>query len=671
MTLREEMKGMRWYHKLLAVWSMVICFAHHALASTSDSLSLKMMEQTWQEFRAIHPFGMQTVALKHYGDTCVFVISEPPGWVKETDLRLLFEKYRGVLTTKSQPYGIDGMLTDAVGCAKLDRARFAQLKKNLFTLLYGTDYKAFFTDLDHPAEHVYFSDVPLDYSFSDDDFHDQKFPIKGFNGSVRDVSIKGLARLPMANTNDIFYSKRRGMVAWVIGEKTDYHNDRSFQINARRFALDTDLICGMFRGKDRIVILAREREVPVSVLPPLRSETIISLAAANQEPSLVFDSSGTTVIDDTLFVAPIVMNEALNDTELGNLMYLTDMMLKSWSDNGRVTDHALHYPQPGTYPFPLGVSDVMGDSVQMLWDTSTIVPKYMLPFLGIVPHTGSLSPVYRTDCDSLTMEKAAVDDTAYDYFTRLNCPELVRAKMYMCLSVFFHGHGLIQNVDDEHSWVQTPSYTLSNARWPFGGYICPGPKSPIKGLTNINSKTSWVKTPTTIGRTGLQNIAQAYKFWSGEKTRTTFGRTGVVNVSKKNTGRRNSRGGNVGKKNSNSQYRTPSKQTLRHDNFNPRSVTSNVEDIVKSLSVKPVHPTDKSGRGLTDAHVKPSADAKMLSADEVSDKVRASAMNRAMMMEMRAQIQKYGIPLKAIIIEKNGTAHIIFIYHNQLYDYAA
>ncbi len=647
MTLREEMKGMRWYHKLLAVWSMVICFAHHALASTSDSLSLKMMEQTWQEFRAIHPFGMQTVALKHYGDTCVFVISEPPGWVKETDLRLLFEKYRGVLTTKSQPYGIDGMLTDAVGCAKLDRARFAQLKKKLFALLYGTAYKAFFTNLDHPAEHVYFSDVPLDYSFSDKDILVHEFSVKYSNRSVQEVGILALLGLPMVNTNDIFYSKKRGMIAWVIGDKTDCHKDRSFRINARRFALDTDLICGMFRGKDRIVILAREREVPVSVLPPLRSETIISLAAANQEPSLVFDSSGTTVIDDTLFVAPIVMNEALNDTELGNLMYLTDMMLKSWSDNGRVTDHALHYPQPGTYPFPLGVSDVMGDAVQMLWDTSTIVPKYMLPFLGIVPHTGSLSPVYRTDCDSLTMEKAAVDDTAYDYFTRLNCPELVRAKMYMCLSVFFHGHGLIQNVDDEHSWVQTPTYTLSNAQWHYGGYICPGPKSPIKGLTNINSKTSWVKTPTTIGRTG------------------------VVNVVKKNTGRRNSRGGNVGKKNSNSQYRTPSIQTLRHDNFNPRSVNFNVNDHAKSLSPKPVHPTDKSGRGLTDAHVKPSADSKMLSADEVSDKVRASAMNRAMMMEMRAQIQKYGIPLKAIIIEKNGTAHIIFIYHNQLYDYAA
>ena len=206
---------MRWFCKFLLVLGVMICLCHNVQAQNFDPVSWQKMHQTWQEFRAIHPFGMQTVALKHYGDTCVFVISEPPGWVKETDLRLLFEKYRGVLTTKSQPYGIDGMLTDAVGCAKLDRSRFAQQKKKLFALLYSTAYKAFFTDLDHPAEHMYFSDIPLDYSFSDDDFHDQKFPIKRFNGSVIDVSIKGLARLPMANTNDIFYSKRRGMVASV------------------------------------------------------------------------------------------------------------------------------------------------------------------------------------------------------------------------------------------------------------------------------------------------------------------------------------------------------------------------------------------------------------------------------------------------------------------------
>lgn len=130
-------------------------------ANTCDSLSLTIMEQTWREFRAIHPFSFQTVALKHKGDTCVFVMSEPNNWVKENDLRQLFDKYEGQLTKKYQPYGIDGQLTDAVGCVKLDSSQFSQFEKEVFNLLYRTAYKPFYTDLDHPSEHVFFFRSPL------------------------------------------------------------------------------------------------------------------------------------------------------------------------------------------------------------------------------------------------------------------------------------------------------------------------------------------------------------------------------------------------------------------------------------------------------------------------------------------------------------------------------
>lgn len=120
---------MRVYQKVLAILVIVLPFSHNIHASTCDSVSLRLMEWTWREFRAIHPFGFQTVGLKHYGDTCVFVMSEPNNWVEEDNLRQLFNKYDGQLTTRNQLYGIDGQLIDAVGCAKLDSIQFLQLEK--------------------------------------------------------------------------------------------------------------------------------------------------------------------------------------------------------------------------------------------------------------------------------------------------------------------------------------------------------------------------------------------------------------------------------------------------------------------------------------------------------------------------------------------------------------
>ena len=138
---------MNFYRKILAILAVVILSNNYCQASTCDSVSLKLMEQTWREFRAIHPFSFQTVALKHKGDTCVFVMSEPNNWVKENDLRQLFDKYEGQLTKKYQPYGIDGQLTDAVGCVKLDSSQFSQFEKEVFNLLYRTAYKPFYTPL--------------------------------------------------------------------------------------------------------------------------------------------------------------------------------------------------------------------------------------------------------------------------------------------------------------------------------------------------------------------------------------------------------------------------------------------------------------------------------------------------------------------------------------------
>ena len=143
--------------------ALVILFSHNIHASTCDSISLKLMEQTWREFRAIHPFGFQTVGLKHYGDTCVFVMSEPAEWVKTEDLVALFNKYDGHLIECIQSYGYDGELHDYVGCVRKGCINSQLFKSELFKLLYYTDYKAYYTNLNLPAKHVFFTNEKINF----------------------------------------------------------------------------------------------------------------------------------------------------------------------------------------------------------------------------------------------------------------------------------------------------------------------------------------------------------------------------------------------------------------------------------------------------------------------------------------------------------------------------
>lgn len=484
-------------------------------AETCDSTSLALMEQTWQEFRAIHPFSFQTVGLKHKGDTCVFVMSEPDNWVKEDSLRQLFRKYGGQLITRYQPYGIDGQLKDAVGCVKLDSMNFHQFESKLFMLLYWTDYKPYYTDLDHPTEHVYFSEEPLDIEkVRDSLLINKNFLTPNIGGEIKGMTIRELVNSKNRVLSGVYFSEQPGFVLWVIGK--DFVSV-SLGNNVRRFALDSDLILGVYQDNHRIAILGRERKIPFSILPPLRSETILSLATNQEDLSLLFRSDSAKAMNDTIFATPIQMSRFLEDTELGNLMVLTDMMLKSWSENGKVNDLFIDYPQPKNYPFPNGVAHELGDSVKYLWNFNNST------------RTGSLRPSYLLAKDNTSANQShRVDSIAYEYFAKLNNTDLVRIAQYAALYNAFRGFDTNLGLKHNDSWVQTPSVTISDTPWGYGGYLLPGPKGK-KIKTKVNTKvnttrfkvdytskkvytpTEVIKPSTTIGLTMPNPVSKISK----------------------------------------------------------------------------------------------------------------------------------------------------------------
>ena len=672
---------MNLFRKILAILTVVIPLNNYCQASTCDSVSLKLMEQTWREFRAIHPFSFQTVALKHKGDTCVFVMSEPNNWVKENDLRQLFDKYDGQLTKKYQPYGIDGQLTDAVGCVKLDSSQFSQFEKEVFNLLYRTAYKPFYTDLDHPSEHVFFSGVPLNYSYSWERLKSTQFLAQFPNDSISEMSIPRLCNFGMTKTNDIFFSKHRGFIVWVIADNIDYQNDSSFLVNARMFALDSDLICGTFRSTNRIAIIGREREVPVNILPPLRSETILSLASNKENLSLVFNKDSIKVINDTLNATPIKMSSMLIDTELGNLLVMTDIFLKSWSENGKVKEYIINHPQPNNYPFPYGVAHTLGDSTRFIWNYENVEAGYS----GFYPviQTGSLPPTYWSANDSLMMIQNAVNNIAYSYFARLNCPDLVRIKMYQTLYKSFQGIGVKHYSTSDNSWVQTPSYTISNNSWAFGGYIhqkwlkpiLQTPKIPkIPRFPSSITQNRWlfqriVQTPGLTqelakNRKLLNAVAANPQFANALANNQTLASAIATNESfaKRLAKERQLR---------EIVARYPQYANLIASHPDIKDINSLLLQFHELRVVAPIHPDDIL-RGLNKGnHVQPTSRDHILTESEVQEKVKDNHQHKKTIFEMMLQLQKYDIPLKAIKNESEKTAYIIIYYGKQGYENVA
>lgn len=470
-----------------------------------DSISLSLMKNTWREFRDIHPFSFQTVGLKHKGDTCVFVISEPAEWVKRGYLKDLFIEYNGHLIIGRHPFGYDGRLYDAVGLAKLDSTNFVKFENMLFALLYGEAYKPYYTDLDHPSAHVYYSNENFNLNVSEElitsILNEEK--LLAFRGAMFDPSKNELLSQKSIDSlsNLLYYSKEPGFVIWRIPLNAIIRPDNYFRCNARRFALDADLVLGAYQTDSVLYIVARERKIPVSILPPLRSETIQLLSQMDAKDfSLIISSDSLLSVEDNIYATPVTTKKRVQGTELGNLMLMTDLMLKSWSEKSNVVDYFIDYPLPHVeIPFHDGVAKELGFTPKYLWG----LPQDSNSDGYIVPlKTGSLSPSYIGTNDSPDVKDMEVEEKAYQYFSSLNNPELVRIAQYALIYKAFQSLRETNNLQsstlrNKTTWQKTPSMTVSNSPWGYGG---------IEQV--VKKATQFMKKATQVGKKTIKPVNQ-------------------------------------------------------------------------------------------------------------------------------------------------------------------
>lgn len=505
------------YRRLCVVTALLPTFlrtdAYPNGQSPCDSASLTLMERTWREFRALHPFSFQTVGLKHFGvDTCVFVMSEPAEWVKKECLDSLFAEYGGHVITAKKKFGFDGALYDAVGSVRLNNTSFNRFEKRLFTILYGTDEKPFYTDLDYPLHHVYFAENRLDTINPRKwlvDICRQKFfhyPIKKFSGfslpfwgsdyyqGLNETFIQsyqarraideinhGLNEtfIPYYPRHSMYYSEKRGAVIWVINPSDSLFTDSQFHKYARRFVLDSDLVLAAFCYGGNIFLIGREREIPVNVLPPLRTETICLLASLDEgEFSVSINSNADSDVGfdgyvEGVWAKPVEMSDKLRNTELGNLLLLTNVQLLSWGSQLKAREAFIDYPQPTHPSFDLGFTFIDEEPDAYYWKLPDAIIDKGEAFADSVIYTvldnpGCLLPLYSIPPFHLP-DNIDFEESAYNVFSSLNSTDLIRAAQYGLIYKAFQffkkerGNRVAYiHVNANDSWVRTPSMTIMN-----------------------------------------------------------------------------------------------------------------------------------------------------------------------------------------------------------------
>ena len=432
------------------------------------SMAYADRDSLWASFRSGNPYNTQIVGLKAYEDGSYnLVISEPDEHVTPHSLNSLVSRYNADLEVYQLPLGYDGWLKDVViSMDDLKPSRVDRLRSDLFNHLYGTDYKAFFYDMDDPPHHVAYAFENLNYQISSEELKawliDSGEVFKGLDGTGSST----MDGLVSDFRPGVYYSGTPGFVVWMMDPGR--LNKTAFRKDARIFSLDADLILGAFRKDGKVAIVGRERCSPLDELPPMRLSTVMMLASTTEkELSQSYERNNFFAgkLPGGKDYAPILLSNELWHTEYGSILNITDQMLKSWSENGQIHYELFTYPSPIEWAFEVGaIKDLQANELTYNWNTDgagyIIEASEDCPYdIFAVNRTGSLPVSYIPgDTDEIKADDKVylAEEAAYDFFSNLSAPELVKVNQYAILYQIFTNFEIsIPSDGEEYSPVTT------------------------------------------------------------------------------------------------------------------------------------------------------------------------------------------------------------------------
>ena len=370
------------------------------------------------------------------------------------------------VNTKRTHLGVDGWLQDAViPLNGLKSDDFDSFMTELNELVYGVSYKPYYIDLSDIPQHTCYSTHNLNLQVSAEElqswFIQEEEPLIHSETGKQTTLAERLGSKVLSC--DLYYSAIPNFVVMVLPRFWDISS--SFRDITYKFSLDSDLLLGAIVSDSFVAIVGREREVPVTELPPLRVETLFTLAATHEEElcqSFERDDIFAGKLPGGKDFAPIFLSDELWHTEYGSLLIVADQMIKIWSENGEIKCVGFNYPNPIDWAFDHGAfNDLNVNKLTYNWNTSgagyEVEPAEDIPYaIYAVNRTGSLPVSYipgDTDMVADTSSIYLAEEKGYDFFSMLNNPELVRVVQYAAFYQICHNYQI--NVNDERKHYHT------------------------------------------------------------------------------------------------------------------------------------------------------------------------------------------------------------------------
>ncbi len=412
------------------------------------TLACMKADSVYDLFRKKFRMHYQTIGTATFADSSrILLIAEPAPFFETDTLEQILAQFAHRTDIRTFKIGYDGRITDLlVILGNATTENLSNLVARISEQQFLSDYKSNAIDLLGDTKRGYFAEESLDYQISLDDF-DQWF----FADGEMFIEPKDTAKTLTVNEmfeqqrRGVFFSKAPGLVAWCLRRDADISEQVG---DIRRFALDADLILGALRDSTTLVIIGREREAPLELLPPLRVETVLLIASISSKElsqSLDINDCMAGKMPDGRDWCPTYLSRELENTELGHLLTITDILLKDWSESGTIREAYYQYPSPGYFPFDQPLFKKLGLS-QLVYNWNTANTMYAIDrpehTIYTLNRTGALPVSYFNSQERSESVGHRYEIQAGNYFAHCGNTDIARVVQYTALYQLFMDNGI-------------------------------------------------------------------------------------------------------------------------------------------------------------------------------------------------------------------------------------
>lgn len=402
-----------------------------------------MADSIYKDFRKKYRFHYQTVGMASFSDSSrMILLSDIPPHFEMDSITPIFAEFTHKTEQRKHPIGYDGYVTDVlILLGNATQENCDRLIRRLNRELFFSEYKPAVMKLPAEGKRRYFAKENIDYQITLEEFNTWFMEEgEGFIHLDDTNTVLTISDIFAKKARGVFFSQQPGFVAWAVGKNEDI----AAQVgDIRQFTLDADLILGALADSSTLVIIGRERQSPLYELPPLQIETILLLASTTEKElsqSLDINDLMAGKMNNGRDWCPTYLSRELENTEFGDLMTITDVLLKDWSEHGTIQEGYYRYPEPGYYPFDKPLFKKLGLN-ELVYNWNTAGAMYAIDREGYTIYTlgrtGSLPVSYFNSQERSQSIGYRYENQAYHYFATLGNTDLARVVQYTALYQLF------------------------------------------------------------------------------------------------------------------------------------------------------------------------------------------------------------------------------------------